>query len=118
MSDEEELDLRRRSRRVLFRTKPQENIPGAGTSAASRPDQHTRVKVTINLDGHVISYFKARAREEGCAYQTLINQALREYVTGSRPERLAREVRELLVADPSFVEKLAIALAKKPPEER
>lgn len=118
MSDDEEVELRRMSRRVLFRPKHQENIPGAGTSAASRPEQHTRVKVTINLDGHVIAYFKERAREEGCAYQTLINQALREYVGGSRPERLSREVRDLLLADPQFLDKLANALAKKPSGER
>ena len=81
--DDDETEFRRMTRRVLFRPKPQEDIPGAGTSAAARPEQYTRVKVTINLDGHVIAYFKERAREEGCAYQTLLNQALR--VSGTAP---------------------------------
>lgn len=110
---DDDADIRRATRRVLFRPTPQEDIPGAGTSAASRPERHTKVKVTINLDGHVVAYFKERAQEEGCPYQTLINQALREHVHGTRAEIIARDVREILSADPQFIERLRRALAPR-----
>lgn len=105
MSDE--LDFRRAARRVLFdESVIQDSIPGAGRSAAEGAERHIKVKVTMNLDGDVIGYFKERARAEGRAYQSLINQVLREYVEGERPEQLARKVCDLLVDDPAFLSKL------------
>ena len=96
------------TRRLLFRDnaveRPMEDlIPGAGKSAAANPERHVRVKVTMNLDGEVISFFKDRAKEDGRPYQTLINQILREYVGGSRPEQLAQEVAERLLLDENFL---------------
>lgn len=101
------------TRRLLFRKVggALEGIPGAGTSAAKHRERHTRLKITINLDGDLVDYFKAQGEEEGVGYQFLINQALREHVDGSRPERLAREIGELLISDSSFLE----ALSKKLP---
>ncbi len=89
------------TRRLLFGKPPE--IPGAGTSAAKVPRRHTKVKVTINLDGDLIQYFKDRAEEDDLGYQLLINRALREYVEGSKSENLAKEVGELLASDPSFL---------------
>lgn len=59
-----------------------------------------KVRITIRLDQDVIEWFKARVDEAGGGnYQTLINQALREYMTQSREpleETLRRVVREEL----------------------
>ncbi|MFN8390773.1 MAG: BrnA antitoxin family protein [Bdellovibrionota bacterium] len=107
-----EVDFTKATRRLLFRRNEEQpaaaaKIPGAGKSAAERPERHVRVKVTMNLDGDVLSFFKDRAKEDGRPYQTLINQVLREYVSGSRPERIAQDVAEILLTDEAFVASLA-----------
>lgn len=40
----------------------------------------TKMRITINLDRDIISYFKQRAPETAKGYQTLINEALRDYI--------------------------------------
>ena len=111
---EDDPDFRRATRRLLFEPVLHEvqNIPGAGKSAAEVAEKHTRVKVTINLDGDVIAHFKEQARAEGRAYQSLVNQVLREHVEGSRPERIAAEVRRMLLEDRSFLQALRKSLAE------
>lgn len=47
-------------------------------------------RVSIMLDSAVIEYFKARAGERG--YQTLINQALQQAMTGEQIEATIRRV--------------------------
>ncbi len=102
------------TRRLLFRKVggALEGIPGAGTSAAKHRERHTRLKITINLDGDLIDYFKSQGEEEGVGYQFLINQALREHVEGSRPERMAREIGDILLNDNSFIETLSRKLSR------
>lgn len=41
-------------------------------------------RITIFLDKEVISEFRERADEAGRGYQTMINEALREYLTSGR----------------------------------
>lgn len=109
----EDTDFRRATRRLLFPEKSaatQKDIPGAGRSAAEGPERHTRVKVTINLDGDVVQYFKEWAKQEGRPYQSLVNQVLREFVLGTRPEHLAQQVQELLLRDDGFLAELQARL--------
>jgi hypothetical protein len=40
----------------------------------------TKMRITINLDRDIITYFKQRATETAKGYQTLINDALRDYI--------------------------------------
>ena len=47
-------------------------------------------RVSIMLDGAIIAYFKAKAGERG--YQTLINQALYQAMTGEQMESTLRRV--------------------------
>lgn len=47
-------------------------------------------RVSIMLDGAVIAFFKAKAGERG--YQTLINQALHQAMTGEQIEATLRRV--------------------------
>ena len=100
---EHDVDFSKATRRLLFKEPEKAKIPGAGKSAAERPERHVRVKVTMNVDGDIIAFFKDRAKEDGQPYQTLMNQVLREYVSGSRPERMAEEVAALLIEDDDFV---------------
>ena len=60
-----------------------------------------KVKITIRLDEDIIDHFGAVADASGgsAGYQTLINQALREYIDGKSPTlegTLRRVIREEL----------------------
>jgi uncharacterized protein (DUF4415 family) len=39
-----------------------------------------KMRITINLDTDVVAYFKHQAAETARGYQTLINDALRQYI--------------------------------------
>lgn len=104
---EQEKAIRKASRRILFgKAAADPRIPGAGTSAAERPERHFKVKVTMNLDGEVLAHFKRLAEQEGQPYQSLINQVLKDFVNGSRPEKMAQLVAELLKNDESFLSEI------------
>jgi len=107
----DEAQIRSVTRRVLFDEEP--DIPGEGSSAAREPERHLRVKVTMNLDGDIVNHFKQRALEEGAGYQWLINRALREFIEGSRTEKLASEVRRQLLDDEVFLARLKRELEEK-----
>ena len=60
------------------------------------PPTPGKTRITIRLDNDVIEHFQAMVdRAGGGNYQTLINDALREYIRGARLERVIRRaVRE------------------------
>jgi uncharacterized protein (DUF4415 family) len=68
-----------------------------GPVVASPPG---KVRITIRLDQDLVDWFKGQVDEAGGGnYQTLINQALREYISQTREpleETLRRVVREEL----------------------
>jgi uncharacterized protein (DUF4415 family) len=43
--------------------------------------QKGKTRITIYLDNEVIEAFRTRAESEGSGYQTMINQALKEYLS-------------------------------------
>ncbi len=105
---DEELDFRRATRRVLFDdTAIRDSVPGGASSAADDAERHVRVKVTMNLASDLVRHFKEEARKQGRAYQLLINQALREYLEGDRPEQLAKKVSTALLESEDFLAKMA-----------
>jgi uncharacterized protein (DUF4415 family) len=70
------------------------------------PPDPGKTRITIRLDNEVLAYFRSRVHEIGGGnYQTLINDALREHLRGSRLETVVRQavrdemksVREALV---------------------
>lgn len=40
-----------------------------------------KTRITIYLDDNILEQFRARAEEAGTGYQTLINEALKEYLS-------------------------------------
>ncbi len=70
---------------------------GKNSPAALQPSQHTqrrreqmrKQRITIRLDHDVVEQFKALAPEEG--YQTLINQALRDWLVAQSIKELVRQ---------------------------
>jgi uncharacterized protein (DUF4415 family) len=45
---------------------------------------NAKTRITIMLDDDILEHFRARAEAEGMGYQTMINAALREAVTGTK----------------------------------
>lgn len=43
-----------------------------------------KTRITIMLDDDVIEFFRARAEAQGSGYQTMINAALRELLSGAK----------------------------------
>jgi len=64
------------------------------------PPTPGKTRITIRLDNDVIEHFQAMVdRAGGGNYQTLINDALREYIRGARLETVVRRaVREEVAA--------------------
>lgn len=68
-----------------------------------------KLPVTIRLDGQIIDFFKDQAELLGgkAKYQSLINEALKEYVRGEQIQRI-------LLSD-EFVSRLSRSLNRKMP---
>ena len=60
-----------------------------------------KTRITIYIDDDVLEAFRERGDQAGLGYQTMMNQALREYLAESRPvneETLRRVLREEVTA--------------------
>lgn len=56
-----------------------------------------KTRITIYIDDDVLEAFRERADQVGLGYQTMMNQALRDHLSGSRPldeDTLRRVIRE------------------------
>jgi len=67
------------------------------------PPDPNKIRITIRLDADIINYFKGKVQKAGGGnYQTMINNALREYLNKSREpmneNTLRRVIREELQA--------------------
>jgi len=67
------------------------------------PPDPNKVRITIRLDTDIVNYFKTQAHKAGGGnYQTMINNALREYLNKSQEhfdeDTLRRVIREELQA--------------------
>jgi BrnA antitoxin of type II toxin-antitoxin system len=70
------------------------------------PPDPGKTRITIRLDNEVLDYFRRRVHEMGGGnYQTLINDALREHLRGSRLETVVRQA----VRDESHEHKRAVS---------
>lgn len=45
-----------------------------------------KTRITIYIDDNILEEFRARAEEAGMGYQTMINEALKEYLSKSAEE--------------------------------
>ena len=51
-----------------------------------------KTRITIRLDNEILDHFRKRVHEMGGGnYQTLINDALREFIRGVRIEKVVRQ---------------------------
>jgi uncharacterized protein (DUF4415 family) len=58
--------------------------------------QRGKTRITIHLDDDVIEAFRERADAAGRGYQTMINEALREHLNGSRERVDAATIRRIV----------------------
>jgi len=67
-----------------------------GKRGAIIPPEPGKTRITIRLDSKILDHFRELVHEKcGGNYQTLINDALREYIRGARIEKVVRRaVRE------------------------
>jgi uncharacterized protein (DUF4415 family) len=67
-----------------------------GKRGASVPPKPGKTRITIRLDNEILDHFRKRVHQMGGGnYQTLINDALREYIRGASLEKVVRQaVRE------------------------
>ena len=70
--------------------KPVAQVPAL---ARLQAQQGGKSRITMRVDNTVLAAFKARAALTGGSYQTLINEALRQFVAG---QTLADVVRETI----------------------
>ena len=63
-----------------------------GKRGAPSPLPGSKTRITIRLDDEVIAYFRELAEAHGGNYQSMINQALRDYIDHQALEGLLRRV--------------------------
>lgn len=69
---------------------------GAGGADEDKAQGAGKVRITIRLDGEIIDWFRARADARvGGNYQTMINNALRDYI-GQGGESLESVLRRVI----------------------
>ena len=72
----------------------------SGTQGAVNPPPSGKTRITIRLDSDILAWFREQVHEAGGVnYQTLINEALREYVNnreGLLEDTLRKVIREEL----------------------
>lgn len=62
---------------------------------------HTKGKtrITIYIDDGVLDEFRARAEKAGTGYQTMMNDALKAYLAGSREEPITESVLRRIIRE-------------------
>ncbi len=70
------------------------DFSNAKRGAVIKPKGKTRI--TINIDDDVIEAFRRKGDSTGQGYQTLINQALREYLASATKPVDAKTLRRIL----------------------
>lgn len=58
--------------------------------------QTGKTRITIYIDDDVLEEFRERGDASGQGYQTMVNQALRDYLSKARPPVDARTLRRIL----------------------
>ena len=66
-----------------------------GTRGAVIP-QTGKTRITIYIDNDILEEFRDRSDAAGRGYQTMVNEALREYLSKSRQPVDARTLRRIL----------------------
>ncbi|HWQ95298.1 MAG TPA: BrnA antitoxin family protein [Gammaproteobacteria bacterium] len=58
-----------------------------------------KTRITIYIDDAVLDEFRARAEKAGTGYQTMMNDALKAYLAGSREEPITESVLRRIIRE-------------------
>ena len=72
--------------------------------------KESKSRITIYLDADIVEHFKAQAENSNTGYQTLINQTLREKITGAQTAEKSDELIERLLQDKNALSRLKAEL--------
>jgi uncharacterized protein (DUF4415 family) len=68
--------------------------------ARLQAEQSGKTRITMRIDNKTLAVFKARAAIAGSSYQTMINEALRQFAEGQTLSDMVREtIRQELAKD-------------------
>lgn len=73
-------------------------------------NKEAKSRITIYLDADIVEHFKTQAEISKTGYQTLINQTLREKITGMQSNTNADELIEKLLQDKNALSRLKAEL--------
>ncbi len=73
-------------------------------------NKEAKNRITIYLDADIVEHFKNEAENSKIGYQTLINQTLREKITGTPANKNADELIEKLLRDKNALSRLKAEL--------
>jgi uncharacterized protein (DUF4415 family) len=68
--------------------KPVQDIPAL---AQLQAEQGGKSRITMRVDNNTLAFFKARAEMSGSSYQTIMNNALKQFVHGVTLSDVVRE---------------------------
>lgn len=90
-------------------------VKGRKLPARDRLDQSTKERITIMVDLDILEFFREQARRPGSdGYQTLINKALRIYMTELQQGSAIQQLKAVLLNDRAFIQSIAHSLMKRP----
>ena len=73
-----------------------------GTRGAVEPTPPGKTRITIRIDNEILDWFRGKVDEQGGGnYQTLMNQALREFIDREALEATLRRVLREELGDPN-----------------
>lgn len=72
--------------------------------------KESKNRITIYLDADIVEHFKMQAENSKTGYQTLINQTLREKISGAQTAEKADELIERLLQDKNALSRLKAEL--------
>lgn len=78
--------------------------------AINKALKESKSRITIYLDADIVEHFKMQAENSNTGYQTLINQTLREKISGVQTAEKADELIERLLQDKNALSRLKAKL--------
>ena len=104
---EKEVDFSEKGFQKQFRQIERKDRPNTAINKALREAKN---RITIYLDADIVEHFKTQAEISNTGYQTLINQTLREKITGTQANKTADELIEKLLQDKNALSRLKAEL--------
>ncbi len=108
---DENIDFSEEAFNKRFRRVSIEELPEPVRKRREAARRKLKNRVTIYLDGDIVSKFKESAEKEKIGYQTLINEALRRLVDANNKKIEKQNLKDDMLKDKKFLRKLKTALA-------